>query len=620
MVRLKLLVLVIGVALAGCGSPPRAPEKGPVATAPARPSLEARLTARAAPPLAFAPANRRVMLAWLQAYCSSLAHDLSATLEVDPESLRQAGADTSNLPTGSSTIGFPSTESPLASDAPTYDLHLTAQDLSAHQAIRLITESCGWRVEFAGDTIRLGDHRAPFAPMETRRFRPAPGLWLAVRDQNYAGDDSQVLRKFLDSVAWDCLPRNSQIAVSRDRAIVTLVMPRDLIDTFTDRLKLLRPDGCQVELRLRLESVSGPQGGELSDSIDRPAPTLPRQIVARQSVLIDPTQKPQEVNVELAGALPGGGLGTLRVQLLPLLPWNLDCSLIALRLDYRQSPEDGKPATEAFAARQENVIRVPSGGSRECLLLVPSAAVPARRAAMLVAELHVLDAQGRDLVAERPAVRRARELPEGFPGAVSSGDPEAQRALMNILNGVVIKHVEFEEVPVAEVFRQWLAAVRAAIPSGKPFPVAFLLDLQDTERTMTMSMNNLPAGELLRYICMGTGLRYDIDNGVLIVRDRVIACAEAYPGALRLFPLPPQKLATWDGVKAAAVLSPELVAADPPANVLAAMATMIEKYNSVMQNPQWLASGCEGVLLLNATARMWRALDAEFPECVRPAP
>jgi len=40
------------------------------------------------------------------------------------------------------------------------------------------------------------------------------------------------------------------------------------------------------------------------------------------------------------------------------------------------------------------------------------------------------------------------------------------------------------------------------------------------ERTVTMSMNNIPLGEVIRYVCMGAGLKYRVEPSAVIIADK----------------------------------------------------------------------------------------------------
>ncbi|MFA5204915.1 MAG: hypothetical protein WC708_10990 [Lentisphaeria bacterium] len=55
------------------------------------------------------------------------------------------------------------------------------------------------------------------------------------------------------------------------------------------------------------------------------------------------------------------------------------------------------------------------------------------------------------------------------------------------------------------------APAAAAMAGGSP-----------AERTVTMSMTNVPLGEVIRYICMGTGLKYVVDTNAVVIADKSV--------------------------------------------------------------------------------------------------
>jgi len=43
-----------------------------------------------------------------------------------------------------------------------------------------------------------------------------------------------------------------------------------------------------------------------------------------------------------------------------------------------------------------------------------------------------------------------------------------------------------------------------------------------SERTVTLSMTNVPMGEVIRYLCMGTGLKYVVDTNAVVIADKSV--------------------------------------------------------------------------------------------------
>lgn len=118
------------------------------------------------------------------------------------------------------------------------------------------------------------------------------------------------------------------------------------------------------------------------------------------------------------------------------------------------------------------------------------------------------------------------------------------------LRELIFPHVEFDEMPLPEVMKALRKEARALDPDGKGVAIDLLLcedatkrettpapppnaknmgedpfrGFQDTrnvsDRTLTMNMDNIPLGEILRYVGMGCGLRMWITAEGCAVADR----------------------------------------------------------------------------------------------------
>ncbi len=65
------------------------------------------------------------------------------------------------------------------------------------------------------------------------------------------------------------------------------------------------------------------------------------------------------------------------------------------------------------------------------------------------------------------------------------------------------------------------AAAEDAGAAASP-PVAGGAANNPGERTVTLSMTNVPMGEVIRYLCMGTGLKYVVDTNAVVIADKSV--------------------------------------------------------------------------------------------------
>ena len=88
------------------------------------------------------------------------------------------------------------------------------------------------------------------------------------------------------------------------------------------------------------------------------------------------------------------------------------------------------------------------------------------------------------------------------------------------LKRMIIPKMEFEEVPVAEVFAWLRAETRRLEPDEEAINFFVRLGERASKRTVTVSFTRLPLEDVLRYLCELTGLGYKLDGKAILIYDR----------------------------------------------------------------------------------------------------
>ncbi len=113
---------------------------------------------------------------------------------------------------------------------------------------------------------------------------------------------------------------------------------------------------------------------------------------------------------------------------------------------------------------------------------------------------------------------------------------------------VVVDKIHVEEKTVRQVVEDLNRKIAAA--GGKPVEIVFESDKREADekagaaagkeamdRTVTMSMQNIPAGEVLRYVCLGAGLKSRVENGRVVITEKYQAMEDVAKPAVE--PTPP---------------------------------------------------------------------------------
>jgi len=90
---------------------------------------------------------------------------------------------------------------------------------------------------------------------------------------------------------------------------------------------------------------------------------------------------------------------------------------------------------------------------------------------------------------------------------------------------IMIHAVDVEEVSPKEVFQLLQDQAKKADPDGRGINMLFRFSPAGqkifSDSKLTLKMNNVPLTELVRYVCLVSGLRYSYDQNALMVFDSV---------------------------------------------------------------------------------------------------
>jgi len=96
----------------------------------------------------------------------------------------------------------------------------------------------------------------------------------------------------------------------------------------------------------------------------------------------------------------------------------------------------------------------------------------------------------------------------------------AAETLENKLNKIVIKEFACEEAQAKDVFELVRQKSKEADPEGKGINFVFQ-DYPEGGAIVTISLNDIPLGKLIEYICISSKLKYKVDtHAVIIYKDK----------------------------------------------------------------------------------------------------
>jgi general secretion pathway protein D len=88
------------------------------------------------------------------------------------------------------------------------------------------------------------------------------------------------------------------------------------------------------------------------------------------------------------------------------------------------------------------------------------------------------------------------------------------------LVSIVIPEVEFEELPLREAMDFVRRRSKDLDPKRQGINILLQLDASRPTRLVTMSLENVSLEDLIRYVCMATGVSYRIDPVAVVVMER----------------------------------------------------------------------------------------------------
>jgi hypothetical protein len=108
----------------------------------------------------------------------------------------------------------------------------------------------------------------------------------------------------------------------------------------------------------------------------------------------------------------------------------------------------------------------------------------------------------------------------GCPAFAADQPLAARRALERKLQDIVLPRVAFEEATVKEVFQALRLQVQNLdLDDRHPVNLVYQCKPEVLAQQVTMDLTNVPLGEALRYICMGTGLGYRVEDYAIVIGD-----------------------------------------------------------------------------------------------------
>ena len=99
-----------------------------------------------------------------------------------------------------------------------------------------------------------------------------------------------------------------------------------------------------------------------------------------------------------------------------------------------------------------------------------------------------------------------------FPATLTySQEPCAEK-----LNKIIIEKVVFDETDVVDAFDLLRKISKEKDSNGKGINIV-LRELKRGENSITLELSDIPAGDLIRYICMSANLEYKVEQFAVII-------------------------------------------------------------------------------------------------------
>lgn len=111
-------------------------------------------------------------------------------------------------------------------------------------------------------------------------------------------------------------------------------------------------------------------------------------------------------------------------------------------------------------------------------------------------------------------------LPAKRPDAEETVEAkDTKSALADKLNNIVIKSINFTDVNIQTVVKYLAEESKRLDTVGAGINIALGMNDEDLAQvpTVTMNLENMPLGEVIRYLCQSCGLKYRVDDQVLTI-------------------------------------------------------------------------------------------------------
>ncbi len=109
------------------------------------------------------------------------------------------------------------------------------------------------------------------------------------------------------------------------------------------------------------------------------------------------------------------------------------------------------------------------------------------------------------------------------PELDTSVSKSSNTELYEKLNQLVVDHMDFDDAPISSVVNWLIIKSREIDPSkvGINIMLPIKPEIMNSIPKITMNFDNIPIGELIRYICLNCGLKYKVEQHAVIVSNEI---------------------------------------------------------------------------------------------------
>ncbi len=102
----------------------------------------------------------------------------------------------------------------------------------------------------------------------------------------------------------------------------------------------------------------------------------------------------------------------------------------------------------------------------------------------------------------------------------ASSQSATRKQMQQKLDRIILTRIVFEETRVADVLRTLRDRVREVdLDDDRPFNLVIRAKKEALDGLVSLDMENIPAGEAIRYVCMVAGLRYVVEPHAVVILD-----------------------------------------------------------------------------------------------------